>query len=345
MSFVEFCTEYKIKKKLEGEHHHCRPGWIQLEYCPFCGSENFHLGYNLHSHFMHCWRCGSHSFLSYMHKIGKSTHEVFNIEKEFNLKRSKYREKEYEKKSQYLITPKIQPIGFLEENYLKKRGFNPKWVVDTFKIARCFGFPYTPEKTNKFPWENKNDTKWKKRIYIPVFVPGNFNPVTYTTRTISKNQKIKYLNAPSQCEKIAIKETLYGEHLILSKDVLIVNEGPIGVWNARQYGLPCVATYGSSVSSKQLHKMLDYDHIFIFPDNDFPGRTFASKLFETLSLFGKKVDIITESQITNYPYGANEKDLGSINEEEAKNLIKHIRNLLIVAGKPHIARKIGFEVF
>ena len=57
MNIAQFFQDFGVDTSASGNKHY-RRGWVNT-HCPFCtGSQNYHLGYNLHGGYFNCYRCG-----------------------------------------------------------------------------------------------------------------------------------------------------------------------------------------------------------------------------------------------------------------------------------------------
>jgi len=289
MKFTDILQQLNIPYKTEGQHHHCRPGWVNLD-CPFCGkdSHKWHLGYSLESNYLHCWVCGFHTLVETLMEItGYPPSKCKNLLKDIEpakIKKEKPRGK--------LIIPKgVDKIRNAHRRYLEDRGFDPNLLQKIWKI-QGIGL------ASKLPW----------RIFIPIIYHGK--TVSWTTRSISKSKKVtRYISASAKEESIPHKSLLYGEDYV--EKSIIITEGPFDVW---RIGPGAVATLGVGYSLEQLIKMTKYPKRAICFDSEKEAQKRAKRLCDELSAFDGKT----------YNIQLDGKDAASASPKEIKQLRKEI---------------------
>lgn len=237
----------------EGSHHHARPGWINLD-CPFCGegSDRFHLGYNLASHYFFCWKCGHHFNGHVFAKLGLDL-------------------KELDEDTSYIPAPRerttfkephnIGPLLPAHRRYLESRKFDSYQIEDLWKI-QGIGI------SSQLSW----------RIYIPITFKNT--PVSWTTRSISPKAKQRYISASAAQESMNHKYLIYGAEYCHHSIVIV--EGPTDVWNI---GPGAGALFGTAFSGAQVRKLVDYPHRYVCFDNSADAQTRAKDLCSQLSVF------------------------------------------------------------
>lgn len=282
MEFVDFLNQYNIPYRNEG-HHHCRPGWVQID-CPFCGkgTNKWHMGYSLSGKFANCWRCGSHSLPSIIS-------EITGIDRQSSLKIVKQLPKSINtyspKISTQLKIPTVGPLLPAHKKYLKKRKFNIPYLQKIWNI-QGIGI----------------DASYSWRIFIPVYYQGQMT--NWTTRAIRKSQ-VRYMSCPNSNAPTNIKDLLYGEDFV--RNTIIVCEGPTDVW---RIGPGAVATFGTVVSCSQMRKIAQYPVRYICFDSTPDAQRESEKLVNDMSVFdGETFNIKLDS-----------KDAGSASINEIKLL-------------------------
>lgn len=265
-----FFRQAGIEIRLAGQHHHARPGWIQLD-CPFCGkdSHRFHLGYNLLFHYFACWRCG-----------GLPTRRVWEA---LGLRWDQVREwMEEHQVAPPPPTPRAEgvlrepshrgPLLPAHRNYLIKRGLDPDEIVRIWQIE---GIGIAP----RLSW----------RIYIPIFFRGE--RVSWTTRAIGDVAQ-RYLSASAEEEKIPHKKIVYGLDFCYSSVVVV--EGPFDVW---KIGPGAGALFGIQYSLAQVRCLAAIPFRTICFDNEPVAQERARELCRYLSTFpGRTQNIVLDAK-------------------------------------------------
>jgi len=290
MKFTDILKQLDIPFKTEG-HHHCRPGWIQLD-CPFCGkgSQKWHLGYSLEMNYLNCWRCGSHPLTTTLVEI---TGQPFAECKKLLQQIETVKVKKKKAKGKLIIPKGVEALSRPHKSYLKKRGFIPTELELLWKI-QGIGI------TSKLSW----------RIFIPIFYHGKM--VSWTTRSISNwaGNLPRYFSASAKEESMPHKSLLYGEDNVISQTI-IITEGPFDVW---KIGPGAVATLGTGYSKEQLIKMTNYHKRIICFDSDTEAQRRARKLGDDLSAFpGTTFNVLLDA-----------KDAGSANRKQIERLRKEL---------------------
>lgn len=225
MNVLSILDELGITYKTEGEHHHARHGWVQLN-CPFCGMSNnsYHLGINLAGLYASCWRCGSHTLAeALVHITGIRYADIrpllANVDRGRLIKREQKRGK--------LVLPKgIGPLLKLHKNYLIDRGLGSKdaklWNIQGIGLA------------SKLAW----------RIFIPIYFRGEV--ISWTTRAV-KGKGQRYISASPDEESVNHKHVLFG--IDLCRHSIIITEGP---FDAMRIGPGAAASLGLGLSAHQM---------------------------------------------------------------------------------------------
>lgn len=287
MNVLDLLQEHRIDYRTEG-HEHCRPGWAQLD-CPFCsaGSGRYRLGINLTYAYGNCWHCGSHSLPSILMIL---LHIPFREAKKLAEGVEGERTERVVHHGHYAEPYGVTGLLGAHKIYLRNRGFcyqelERLWYIRAIGIAP------------RLSW----------RIFIPILLHGV--PVSWTTRTLSKNPEQKYLSAPLEDESIPHKHLLYGEDYC--RHACVVCEGPLDVWGI---GPGAVATFGLSYTSEQLARISRYPVRAICFDNEPSAQRVAKDLMDKLStLTGETYNITLDS-----------KDPGEATQREIRRIRKTI---------------------
>lgn len=260
MNIIDLIKEYRIPTAPEG-HHHSRINWIQVD-CPYCGrnSEKWHLGISIEYIYVSCWRCGHHPLIPTLSEIlGMSEVKVKKLIKGIVKQRI-----EIDRPTGKLQIPKgVRSLHPAHKHYLHERGF--KHIQDLEILWGLQGFGLNA----KLSW----------RIFIPIFLRGEV--VSWTTRSLSKESKSKYISAGPEEERLPHKELLYGEDF--ARHTIVIVEGPTDAW---KIGPGAVATLGTAVTNRQIERMIKYPRRVICFDSEIKAQSQARKLLDVLSLYG-----------------------------------------------------------
>lgn len=270
MTFTDILQEQGVEFLEEG-HHHCRPGWVQLD-CPFCGrgSQRYHMGFNLAKGYVHCWKCGKqHLDATLAELLGIELREAKKLLR--GVERSQPG-KAVDRQRGRLVLPKgIGELLPAHRRYLKGRGFDPdeiaaRWGVAGIGIA------------SRLAW----------RLFIPIQFEGQ--TVSWTTRAITDDVELRYVSASADEEAINHKELLYGEDLARHAGCLV--EGPIDAWAIGPGGL---ATCGTGFSRAQLARFARFPVRAVCFDAEPEAQRRARAIIEELSVFpGETMNIVLD---------------------------------------------------
>lgn len=276
MKFQEVLQQLKIPSKGVGQHHHARVGWLQID-CPFCSKDSnaFRLGFNLAGGYLNCWTCGRKRILETLVEItGQPASRLRPLLKGLE------QDREYIKIARgKLVEPKaVRKLteSYPHERYLYGRGLIPKrierlWEVGAISIAK--------------------ELSW--RLYIPIVYRGEV--VSWTTRSLQKDAKVRYVSAKPEQEAVNHKDLLYGEDY--ARHSVIIHEGPIDVWTT---GPGAVATLGTSYSSAQVEKLSRYRTRVICFDNSPDAQRRAKDLCDVLRCFnGETYNVVLTGKDAN----------------------------------------------
>jgi len=288
MKFKDILSQLGIPTAPAG-HHHCRPGWIQID-CPYCGynSNRWHLGYSIEGNYLNCWRCGGHSLASALMTITRRSY--YEINKLLTGLEPSLIKKV--KPTGELIIPKN--VGGLRDThirYLNRRGFDYRTLERLWSI-QGIGI------SGRLAW----------RIFIPIIYHSKI--VSWTTRTISDKEYItRYISAGENEESMPHHELLYGEDY--ARHAIIIEEGITDVWMT---GPGAVCTFGLGYSTKQLERMASYPTRAVCFDNEYEAQKRAERLSNDLSVFpGDTYNVVLDA-----------KDAGESSMEEIQKLRKEI---------------------
>jgi DNA primase len=271
VTFLEVLQKYGVEYREGGSHHHVTHGFVGLD-CPYCspGHHKFRMGYNLRYGYCTCWVCGGHGTAKVLMELtGLRYKEVKELVED--LERVKIRD-EPAKRGVLTLPEGVGDLLPQHLKYLRKRGFDPDEIRKLWKIQGI---------------GRSGDLAW--RIFIPVHFRGEV--VSWTTRSIADDVKMRYKSAPASCEKYPLKSLLYGEDY--ARNAVIVCEGPLDVW---AIGPGAVCTCGIVWSKEQLAKVGKYPLRVILGDSEPRAQRRAVKMArELMVLSGKTVVVELET--------------------------------------------------
>jgi hypothetical protein len=294
MNVVEILEMFAVPHFNGSGHHHCRPGWIQVD-CPYCGrgSSKFHMGLNSSTVRSSCWRCGPHNFLSSLIEL---TGQPYKLIKQMvgDLDVTEPLRK-IEVAGKLSLPPGITSIRKrpIFVRYLRGRGF-----CNVDELIRLWGIKGIVQ-SSRFSW----------RIFIPVHFKGEV--VSWTTRSVGE-RGIRYMSAKPEEEAIPLKSLLYGEDYCSSS--VVVMEGPVNVW---RYGPGGVATCGLSFTKSQVLRISKYPVRAICFDAEPEAQRRARWLVQQLAPFpGETYNVVLDSG----------KDLAAADDYEVRELREKFGN-------------------
>lgn len=268
---------------IESGHHHCRPGWIQLKQCPWCRSDNYHLGINLDLKFASCWKCGGHHLAQVFIKLGiayKQAQGYFtslDTSEAIKLDRTRGSLKEPPSRKSLLGAHRL---------YLRTRKFDPDkiqriWKVQGIGIAA------------RLAW----------RIYIPIIL--NNEVVSWTTRAIGDRVQQRYISASAEEESMDHKDLIYGRDYCNHSIVIV--EGPTDAWRV---GPGAGALFGTAFTPAQVLELADIPYRYICFDSSSIAQARARELAGQLSVFPGETHVVELDAAD--PGSAPEKEINAL---------------------------------
>jgi len=258
MTIEEVLTDLQVPF-LRAGHHHCRPGWIQID-CPFCGkdSDRFHLGYNLGLRYFNCWKCGAKFVDQVLRELGVASAKAREIHRSIESETVVPRERA---RVSLQVPIGLGPLLAAHRKYLRGRGFDPEVIEDVWKI-KGIGISH--------------ELSW--RIYIPIFLRAR--QVSWTTRAIGERVTQRYISASAEEESVNHKSVVYGRDFC--RHSVVVVEGPIDAW---AIGPGAGALFGTAFSSAQVRELVDIPNRFICFDSSKDAQNRAEELANQLACF------------------------------------------------------------
>jgi hypothetical protein len=257
MEFTDLLDEHGVAYHVTGAK--CTQGWVNFT-CPWCMRDPY-MGYNIQNRYVSCWNCGYHPLGMTLRLLtGLSLPECFRLTAEFP--RLFLGHKPHT--GRYKEPPNLEPLttSGLHRDYLANRGLWPA-IVSKMWGVRAIG-----------PLGGR--MKW--RLWIPIHLRGEI--VSWTTRHISPENPLRYLNAPDEESSYPVSDLLYGiDH---ARCAIIVVEGPVDVW---KIGPGAVATLGTNVTPTRLLQIARFPYRVVCFDNEPDAQVRAKSLCKELSMY------------------------------------------------------------
>lgn len=216
------------------------------------------MGWNLTSHYAHCWRCRGHHPAYVLRTLGAGREQAEEVLA--SLTQGTPIKREITRVS--LQEPKGRgPLLAAHRKYLRERGFDPK------EISRIWGVEGIGM-----------DVRLGWRLYIPITYQGV--RVSWTTRSISLTARRRYISASAEQESMNHKSILYG--VDLCHHSIVVVEGPTDAWAV---GPGAAATFGTAFTTAQVNEIARFPYRFICFDASPEAQRNAVFLANQLSCF------------------------------------------------------------
>ena len=239
---------------------HSRSGWVQIQTCPSCHSDRYHLGIKSDLSRASCYQCGGKHVPKLLKEL---TNAPWAAVYELVGQRAFIRpDSEVATGGVYTPPTNLLPINDVPAvaSYLNERGF------DTEYLERIWGVRATGPISN-YPF----------RVFLPIYLVKK--AVSWTARAAC-GQEPRYRNAGPKEKSIDEKKLLFGAQFI--KDTVIVTEGPL---DCVRIGRGAVATLGISYTIQQVNRLADcWKRVIVF-DNSVQAQARARQLADQLAVF------------------------------------------------------------
>ena len=226
--------------------------------CLWCSDHSNHLGINLDSKSISCWKCPAKgTVLKLIMKIENKSVEDAKITLEDFSAVSVLAEKYHRNLSTIHSSELKFDPGFTSEvmpycrRFLESRNFDPEYLYSKYKLLSG---PITGQ--------------YKYCLIVPYY--SFKTPLTYIARH-TKNKW--YKNCPDELCVESPKNMLYGHDQC--HDTVIVVEGVTDQW---RIGDGSVALAGTKFTSRQVELLADFDRVFILFDPEDEAQELAEKL-------------------------------------------------------------------
>ena len=246
MNIIDYLQdEVGIKVSIDGKN--VSTGWIGVQ-CPFCEDESNHLGIRINDLRCSCWKCGGHSFISYIKELTDCSHSKAKRLYKVLAEGSETDElsdridppitstTKYLTRSSTILPPdSTSKLPRLHREYLKSRNFHPNRIARKYDLRAC----------NRIG-------RYKFRLIVPIYQARRL--VSFASRAIFDEMTPKYLNPTLREVEITPKKTVYNiDNLLEGHDALIL-EGVTDVW---RYGDGAVALFGINYTQRQLISLIE----------------------------------------------------------------------------------------
>lgn len=270
MSLREILEAHGVEVRGAGEHRHVRQNWLGVD-CPHCspGWGKFRLGFDITTGRASCWVCGRTDPAEAIALLCRvSVRDAYNLWQKIP--------HEIHTKAEHKGTLKLPSTGPLlpaHIEYLEDRNFDVEEIQRLWKIE---GIGIAP----RLQW----------RIFIPI-MDWRGKVVSWTTRSIAENPKMRYMSASEEEEAVPHKSILYGAHL--ARHAAVIVEGPIDAWGIGPGG---VGTCGVGFTDEQKALMANYTVRAVCFDAEPAAQRRAEKLCRELSVMpGVTENVVLES--------------------------------------------------
>lgn len=290
MTTKELLTELGISfVEGGGQNRHVTSNWLGVD-CPSCSprSGKYKLGIPTNGHpVATCWTCGKQPFACTLAELSGQSLGLILRRLEGLVRVFPSDDEIIDPRRCYTPTNGLKPLSTLplHQNYLTGRGFDLAYLDSVWGVNRGTGFGA------KLPW----------RVFLPV-LDANGNDGSWTTRAVSDDVKLRYVNARPEEELRPIKSLLYGQHHL--RHAVVICEGPTDAW---KIGPGAVATFGVNYTKAQLLRMSKYPVRFVCFDSEPIAQQRAQALCEALIPFPGTTKNITLDAMD--PGSASEKEL------------------------------------
>lgn len=239
-------------------------GWVGVQ-CPFCDDNHNHMGINIRSKLVSCWKCGkTGSIIQYLTRELNSFNKAMEVIGKF-IPRTLKIEREMERSGVLKVElPSNAKIGLsiYHKIYLKKRGFDPEYLSEKYNLHHVGPVG-----------------KFKNRIIVPVI--KNYRLMTFTSVDIADESIQRYKHLEDELSIVPMKHILYNAETSDNYNVYVVE----GLFDCYRIGDGCVPTWGVKFTAEQKKLLAKFKRVTIIGDGDRDGWRFNEILGNELSAF------------------------------------------------------------
>ena len=252
---------------LSSGHEHTRPGWVQAD-CPDCGlTGHWRLGFDeRRPGRCACWACGPKRLGDVLQSLSGESWQTVRPYLVALYGSPQHAPADDRKRGRY-DPPETGDLKPIHKRYLEGRGFDWKRLVRFWGVRAVV--PHQADRHRHYAWN----------LFVPV--THRFEAVSFTTRSVNPDAKLRYVSASKDMEKVDHKSLLYGQDLVPGNTV-VVHEGPFDVWRT---GPGAVCTFGTAFSPAQVEKIARYPVRVVCYDFTPEGQDAARKLCDRLDVF------------------------------------------------------------
>jgi DNA primase len=255
--------------------------WVGT-HCPFCSDQGYHCGISLKSPVFTCFKCGvKGNLLKYLSEELKSFNNALKIlgdavPRELRLYQSS---EKINAINVDLPTTAIRTPSKVQFNYLKKRKFDPDYLIEKYNLHFC-----------------NDDPEWGDRIIVPIM--RGYKLLTFSSIDIADDSRLRYRHLKDELSVICIKHLLYGIEFTNGHSVLVTE----GLFDRYRGDDGVVNTFGTKVTAEQRLLLSKFSRVGILFDGDKAGREAAEVLANDLAPF-------TEVIVHDLPDGVDPDNL------------------------------------
>lgn len=268
MTPVELLSELGVDTRVKGEHHHATDGFVQID-CPHCSPNTgrFRMGVHRGTGRCVCYVCGSHPLAKTLHlATGAGYRDLFDRIGSLDRGGVEIASRVATGRKEAILPPTLEPLHGPYTTYLRDR-----WPdlsrTQIARLTRLWGLMATGPVG-----------RWGWRVWIPAREDGRV--VTWTARSISAVNPLRYYTCPAEKEAVNIKSVLLGSDL--AEHVVVVCEGPM---DAIRFGPGAVAIGGQKWGWEQFGRISRYPVRVVCFDSEPEAQSRAKRLYNELKPF------------------------------------------------------------
>lgn len=234
----EYLEDINVDYRTEGDN--VSNGWCNIEECPFCGDEAYHLGIHYESgNNFHCWKCGDWGdAISLIQALESISFSVAKLRLEQYQSGVYLEAKERERRSY----TQILPTGFEKIEF----GQEPQVVIDYFTRRR-----FDLSLCQKYGLGFCRRGEYQLRMIVPIYLDREL--MSFQAMDVTGKARVPYIDCPEDRALVPNKQLLYGIDTVPGDQVLIV-EGVTDKW---RIGDSAVAMFTKNWTRAQI--LLLYD--------------------------------------------------------------------------------------